>query len=154
MFNLKIYSRDPLRYIVKSDHQTVNNGVPNEANDIPIEEYDGDEAKRAYWYIKFDSPTLPAVDKKLILAVFPNLFDNDAAKLKDPSVIAGIARKKAVREFGLVCPRCGGIGNVYTNVDHGICFRCRGRGKILPRLTDKKISQIADFFKAEAANEP
>lgn len=100
----------------------------------------GDDAMREFWAIKFNN--LQEQDRKLILSVFPDIESKDKMTLKDPQELYAIAFRKALRRFAVVCPRCGGCGNystavAYTRVDDGICHKCFGRGKVLPRLTAK-----------------
>lgn len=34
----------------------------------------------------------------------------------------------------------------FTKVDNGVCHRCGGRGKVLPRLTNKLFAEISKHF--------
>ena len=113
----------------------------------------GDDAMREYWAIKFNN--LQEQDRKLILSAFPDIESKDKMTLKDPQELYAIAFRKVLRRFAVVCPRCGGCGNystavAYTRVDDGICHKCNGRGKVLPRLTVKKLEEIKNYFKSEA----
>lgn len=113
----------------------------------------GDDAMREFWAIKFNN--LQEQDRKLILSAFPDIESKDKMALKDPQELYAIAFRKVLRRFAVVCPRCGGCGNystavAYTRVDDGICHKCNGRGKVLPRLTVKKLEEIKNYFKSEA----
>lgn len=149
---LTIYSRSPLKYRYKTEGQECIFNAP--AKDAaPIEEYVGDAAEGEMWRIRFDR--LDDLDKKICDAVYPTLHDKDPAKLKSPDVIVRMARRKIARDFGTPCRRCGGSGSyarsvAYTAVDDGVCHLCRGSGRSLPRLTDKKLAEIAAHY-AEVA---
>lgn len=102
--------------------------------------YTGDEAIRKFWDIKFEM--LTDTERSLILSVFPDIESKDKTTLKTPQELHGIAFRKALRHFAITCPRCGGSGSyaqsvAYTEVDSGVCHKCFGRGKVLPRLTAK-----------------
>lgn len=154
MPKLKIFSFSPLSYIYEGDKQVGYYNAPASGTSAIIE-YEGEDAKREIWKIRFEK--LDETDKRICNAVFPRLLEMDAATLKTPDVIARIARKKVTRQFGGTCPRCGGSGSyarsvAYTAVDDGICHLCRGSGRTFPRLTEKKIAEITEFFKTEANN--
>ena len=149
---LTIYSRSPLKYKYKTEGQECIFNAP-ERDAVPIEEYFGDAATGEMWKIRFDR--LDDLDKKICNAVYPTLCDKDPAKLKSPDVIVRMARRKIARDFGTPCRRCGGSGSyarsvAYTEVDDGVCHLCRGSGRSLPRLTDKKLAEIAAHY-AEVA---
>ncbi len=112
-------------------------------------------AKSKLWEINFTDYTTPP-DKKAILAVFPDLLERDKTKLKSPREIRDIAYKKIKKQFGITCPRCGGSGSyaqsvAWTKCFEGVCLRCNGSGKVIPRLTDKKLAEIKTHFLTEAA---
>lgn len=114
--------------------------------------YTGDEAIRKFWDIKFEM--LTDTERSLILSVFPDIESKDKTTLKTPQELHGIAFRKALRHFAITCPRCGGSGSyaqsvAYTEVDSGVCHKCFGRGKVLPRLTAKKLEEIKSYFKSE-----
>lgn len=111
--------------------------------------YTGDEAIRKFWDIKFG--TLTDTERSLILSVFPDIESKDKTTLKTPQELHGIAFRKALRHFAVPCPRCGGSGSyaqsvAYTEVDSGVCHKCFGRGKVLPRLTAKKTRRNQKLF--------
>jgi hypothetical protein len=111
--------------------------------------YFDDDAKRFLWRQSYDR--LAEIDRKAVLAVFPDILQWDAADLKDVRYIVKYARKNIQRHFGEVCDRCGGTGSyarsvAFTVVDNGICHKCGGTGKVLPRLTNKKVAEMANFF--------
>lgn len=113
------------------------------------EVYEGVAAAVKLWDMTFDN--LSDKDKQIILSVFPTLLERDKVKLKPPCEIISIARAKIRKHFGITCPRCGGSGSyarsvAYTEVDDGICHLCGGSGKSLPRLTDKKLAEIKNYF--------
>ena len=90
---------------------------------------------------------LTDTERSLILSVFPDIESKDKTTLKTPQELHGIAFRKALRHFAVPCPRCGGSGSyaqsvAYTEVDSGVCHKCFGRGKVLPRLTAKKLEEI------------
>lgn len=120
------------------------------ANTYPVKTvFVDDDAKRFLWWQAYNR--LDNTDKKVLSAVFPNILEKDAAKLKVPSDIVAIARAKIRKYFGVPCARCGGSGSyarsvAFTLVDNGICHKCGGFGKQLPRLTDKKVLEMAKFF--------
>lgn len=150
---LKIFSKSPLSYCYETDKQISWYNSPA-AGTPAIEEYEGEAAKRELWRIYFDK--LADADKRICNAVFPLLHEKDPLTLKMPAEIVRIARKKITRNFGHICPRCGGSGSyaksvAYTEIDDGICHLCRGSGRAFPRLTEKKLAEIAEFFKNEAA---
>lgn len=114
--------------------------------------YTGDEAIRKFWDIKFGM--LTDTERSLILSVFPDIESKDKTTLKTPQELHGIAFRKALRHFAVPCPRCGGSGSyaqsvAYTEVDSGVCHKCFGRGKVLPRLTAKKLEEIKNYFRSE-----
>lgn len=111
--------------------------------------YIDDDVPRFLWRQDFDR--LNDRDRKSVLAVFPDILEKDAVKLKAVRDIVTIARKNILKHFGEVCTRCGGSGSyaqsvAWTRVCNGICHKCVGTGKQLPRLTDKKVAEIAKFF--------
>ena len=126
------------------------------ANTYPVKAvYVDDDAKRFLWRQAYDR--LDNTDRKAIAAVFPDILERDAAKLKAVHDIVHIARVNIRKHFGEPCARCGGSGSyarsvAYTKVDDGICHKCNGSGKQLPRLTDKKIAEIAKFFTERRQN--
>ena len=72
-------------------------------------------------------------------------------------IVCNLSRHYAAVIDGEPCARCGGSGSyarsvAYTKVDDGICHKCNGSGKQLPRLTDKKIAEIAKFFTERRQN--
>lgn len=126
-------------------------GISEERAKItPIKEvYEGVAATVKLWDMAFDN--LSDKDKQIVLSVFPNLLERDKTKLKPPCEIISIARAKIRKHFGITCSRCGGSGSyarsvAYTEVDDGICHLCGGSGKSLPRLTDKKLAEIKNYF--------
>lgn len=166
---LVIYKKDPRFYYCPSPYYYegyyVGGGqfygysgiTETQAQEKEIENtFIGDDAMREFWAIKFNN--LQEQDRKLILSVFPDIESKDKMTLKDPQELYAIAFRKALRRFAVVCPRCGGCGNystavAYTRVDDGICHKCDGRGKVLPRLTVKKLEEIKNYFKSEAKND-
>lgn len=127
-----------------------------EANTYPVKAvYIDDDAKRFLWRQAYDR--LDNTDRKTVLAVFPDILERDAAKLKAVHDVVKIARLNIRKHFGEPCTRCGGSGNyalsvAFTEIDNGICHKCGGSGKQLPRLTDKKIAEIAKFFTERRQN--
>lgn len=126
------------------------------ANTYPVKAvYIDDDAKRFLWRQAYDR--LDNTDRKAALAVFPDLLEKDAAKLKTPRDIVTIALLNIRKYFGETCTRCGGSGSyavsvAYTEVDDGVCHKCGGSGKQTPRLTDKKVAEIAKFFTERRQN--
>lgn len=120
---------------------------------LPVKEtYEGDAAIIKTWEIHFDQ--LDKQDKALIRAVFPDIDRRSKLQLKSPQEIAKIATIKSRKIFGITCTRCGGDGNyaravAFTRVDNGICHKCGGRGKVLPRLTNKVLREISNYFGGE-----
>lgn len=120
------------------------------ANTYPIKAvYIDDDAKRFLWRQAYDR--LDNTARKAVLSVFPDILEKDAAKLKTVNDIVKIARLNIRKHFGEPCARCGGSGSyarsvAFTLVDDGICHKCGGSGKQLPRLTDKRVAEIAKFF--------
>ena len=107
--------------------------------------YIDDDAKRFLWRQNFDR--LDNTDRKAILAVFPDILQKDAATLKTVNELAKLARLYIMRHFGKPCTRCGGSGSyalsvAYTELHDGICHKCGGGGKELPRLTEKMIAKM------------
>lgn len=121
-----------------------------QAEKMPVkEEYTGDDALRVLWRMKYDR--LDSKEKQICLAVYPKMLDKDPLTLKDPRDIATLAAKYIRRYFGITCKRCGGTGSYsesirFTEMDNGVCYKCHGRGKQLPPLTNKKLAEIAAFF--------
>lgn len=118
--------------------------------DCPVKAvYIDDDAKRFLWRREYDQ--LNDTDRRAILAVFPDILERDAAHLKKVCEIVKIASVNILKHFGETCSRCGGSGSyaqsvAFTLVSNGICHKCGGRGTQLPRLTDKKVAEIAKFF--------
>ncbi len=111
--------------------------------------YIDDDVKQFLWRQAYDR--LDSTDRKAVLAVFPDILEKDGAKLKAVHDVVTIARLNIRKHFGEPCARCCGSGSyarlvAFTLVDDSICHKCCGSGKQLPRLTDKKVAEIAKFF--------
>lgn len=123
--------------------------TPEQAEKTPVKEtYEGAAATRKLWEIRFDE--LSDADKKLVIAVFPNVLSKDKLPTKNPRDILECAVASVRFSFGVKCPRCGGEGRYPSRVDNGVCHKCHGSGVVLPRLTDKKLVAIAKHY-AEVA---
>lgn len=151
--NLPVYDFHTVEYYDESGKMTGKAycGISEQgANTYPIKAvYIDADAKRFLWRQTYDR--LDNTDKKALLAVFPDILRKDAATLKAVRDIVAIARAKIRKHFGVPCARCGGSGSyarsvAFTLVDDGICHKCGGFGKKLPRLTDRKVAEIAKFF--------
>lgn len=151
---LVIVENPPFRpdYIVKycDGGESWCGTTPEQAEKSPTKEtYTGAAAIRKLWEIEFER--LDETDKKLICAVFPNVDKKDEITLKySPADILRSAIIKARKVFGVACPRCGGDGHYPSEVDNGVCHKCGGRGVVMPRLTDKKLAEIAKHFSGVA----
>lgn len=109
--------------------------------------YEGVAAIRKLWEIEFDE--LSNIDKKLIIATFPNILNADKTSAKRPREILERAIARVRFSFGVKCPRCSGEGHYPSRIDDGVCHKCHGSGIVLPRLTDKKLAEIAKRFSGE-----
>lgn len=137
-------------YYAESKYKTATSkswcGITREqAEQLPVKGiYEGAAAIRKYWEINFYN--LTDIDQKLILAVFPNVLKSDKTPTKSPTELLYRANHTVIFSFGVKCSRCGGEGRYPSKVDDGICHKCGGRGVVLPRLTDKKLAEIAKHF--------
>lgn len=106
-----------------------------------LESHKVETAATAYWNYHFDmlSPEM----QKLIKLLMPNLEDRDKSTLRMPNELATLARTKALKIMGETCPRCSGMGWYPSNIGNGTCFRCNGRGKILPKITDEFLEEFS-----------
>lgn len=106
-----------------------------------LESHKVETAATAYWNYHFNmlSPEM----QKLIKLLMSNLEDRDKSTLRMPNELATLARTKALKIMGETCPRCSGMGWYPSNIGNGTCFRCNGRGKILPKITDEFLEEFS-----------
>lgn len=113
-----------------------------------LAEYYDDEVRRYQWQQEYEA--LQEKDVKIIDAVYPRWREKPQDLLKFPKDLLTEAKRFIIRRFGATCPRCGGSGSyaksvAFTVMHDGICLRCGGGKKVLPRLTDKKLEEIKKY---------
>jgi hypothetical protein len=99
---------------------------------------------KAEWLKKWDF--LHEIERKFILTICPEVLNRDLTKTKSPARILNVAWIRG-KNSGLLkyktCSRCGGSGEYSFNRTHGSkCFKCEGKGEVLPYLTEKLITEI------------
>lgn len=135
--------------------QSWANITPEQAARAPIlAEYYDDEIRRYQWQQEYKA--LQEKDVKIIDAVYPRWREKPRDVLKFPQDLLTEAKRFIIRRFGITCPRCGGSGSyaksvAFTVMHDGICLRCGGGKKVLPRLTDKKLEEIKKYVLEELA---
>ena len=110
-----------------------------------------DELEEKRMAFEKDFSNVPRGEQKVILAIWPDLLEKDAAKLKP---VAGIRKAAfawlAKRGLTETCDRCGGSGEYSFNLLDGTrCYKCGGSGKQFPKITKTLLAKIRVIKSAE-----
>lgn len=109
-----------------------------------VAKYIGTDAAIAMWDYQFNE--LTGNKQALIRAAYPEIDTADKTTLKQPRELASLAYARAMKVISEPCPRCAGLGHYPSKLDEGICYRCYGRGKILPPITPKLLEELSKHF--------
>jgi hypothetical protein len=144
MNKLEVFENGGYRYT--TERSMVSN-VSQE--DEPIAVYEGIEAEKQMWMIQFNS--LKDTEQAIVKAVCPEVFTmlDEGKSVKHPERVYKIAMSRLSKSpFTKTCSRCGGTGNHSFNLKDGtICYGCSGYRKVLPKITQKLLKEIAEHYK-------
>ena len=118
-----------------------------------VQVIEGDHAVTLHlWLSAFNR--LEDGSRSLIKAIFPDIETQVAQttrKIKSPDKLLRIAYSFCLNNEKLraTCSRCDGSGEYSYHPLHGtMCFKCRGSGWQLPRITKKYLELVKAEFEA------